>query len=262
MHPEPPEAAPRPCHLRVWHAATSTDRRGEFERRCERWLAQDELIHADRFQRTTTRNQHVVGRAMARRLLADRNVAPDQIRFGTGRHGKPQVVMPDEAIQPCKIAHTDGLVLCGVADPHVDLVGVDVESIHRRTSTELAERYFAEPEVQFLRRQPGERQQYFFLRIWTLKEAFIKAIGTGLHTPLADFAFEQIESERPVIRFLTPGLDMEKQWTFVCSSPRAGFIASAAVGVTGTDSPAKVNWQPFEDLIGGVAEGSNVGDKL
>ena len=106
MHPEPPEAAPRPCHLRVWHAATSTDRRGEFERRCERWLAQDELIHADRFQRTTTRNQHVVGRAMARRLLADRNVAPDQIRFGTGRHGKPQVVMPDEAIREMMEAGT------------------------------------------------------------------------------------------------------------------------------------------------------------
>ncbi|QDV42675.1 4'-phosphopantetheinyl transferase sfp [Stieleria neptunia] len=262
MHCQTPDATPRPCHVRVWHAATSTDQRGEFERRCERWLAEEELIHADRFQRTTTRNQHVVGRAMARRLLADRNVAPEAIRFGTGRHGKPQVVTPDEAIQPFNIAHTDGLVLCGVADPHVDLVGVDVESIHRRTSTELAERYFAEPEVRFLRRQPLARQQYFFLRIWTLKEAFIKAIGTGLHTPLADFAFEQIDSERPVIRFLAAGLDLEKQWSFVCSTPREGFIASAAVGVTGSHSPALVQWQPFENLVGGPANRSNVGDEL
>ncbi len=152
---------------------------------------------------------------------------------------------------PFNIAHTDGLVLCGVADPPVDLVGVDVESIHRRTSTELAQRYFAAPEVQFLQRQPIDRQQYFFLRIWTLKEAFIKAIGTGLYTPLSDFAFEQIDSDRPTIRFLAPGLDQGKAWSFVCCSPREGFVASAAVGADTSISAVAVDWQPFETLLGG-----------
>lgn len=240
-----------PCRLRVWHSATSVDCRGPFELRCEGLLDREELTSADRFARTTTRNQHIVGRAMARRLLGDVAVPHDQIRFGAGEYGKPQVLTPPEAIQPFNIAHTDGLVLCGVANRHADLVGVDVEAINRRTSTELAERYFAMPEIQFLRSKPTVSQKYYFLRIWTLKEAFIKAIGTGLHTPLADFAFEQIDSDRPTVRFLTPGLDLGKQWCFVCAEPREGFVAAAAIAVNHRNLDVAVDWHPFEDLIGG-----------
>ncbi|MCA9137648.1 MAG: 4'-phosphopantetheinyl transferase superfamily protein [Planctomycetales bacterium] len=242
------------CHLRVWHSATSVEHRGEFESRCEKLLDPQELASADRFRRTTTRNQHVVGRAMARRLLGATNVAPQQIQFAAGAFGKPEVVTPPEAVLPFNIAHTDGLVLCGVANQQADLVGVDVESLDRRTSTDLAERYFAKPEIEFLRDKPADQQQYFFLRIWTLKEAFIKAIGTGLHTPLADFAFEGIDGDRPRIRFLEPGLERGKKWNFVCFQPREGFIAAAAIVAKEERSHVMVDWHPFEDLIEGCRE--------
>jgi 4'-phosphopantetheinyl transferase len=162
------------------------------------------------------------------------------------------VVAPDQAKQPFNIAHTDGLVLCGVADQEAELVGVDVEATNRRTSTELAERYFSEPEIAFLRSQPEEQQKYFFLRIWTLKEAFIKAIGTGLQTPLADFAFDQIDSPTPTIEFLKPDLDDGRNWNFVCYQPRKGFIASAAVAAKGKKSSLGVDWNTFEDLLEGA----------
>lgn len=240
------------CHVRVWHSAADQEKLGSFESRCERLLDPDELINADRFRRITTRNQHVVGRAMARRLLGDTNVAPQTIQFAEGQYGKPQVVLPSAAKQPFNIAHTDGLVLCGIANQHVELVGVDVESIHRRTSTDLAERYFSAPEVKFLRSQPAEQQKYFFLRIWTLKEAFIKAIGTGLHTPLADFAFDDIDSPCPTIRFLASNLDDSRNWSFVCSQPRKGFIAAAAVAAKQPNSRVNVDWRSFEGLLEGM----------
>lgn len=255
--PEHPETTPRidaECRLRVWHSATSAERRGEFESRCEQLLDPQELASADRFRRTTTRNQHVVGRAMARRLLGKSNVVPQQIQFVSGEFGKPQVVTPPEAILPFNIAHTDGLVLCGVADRQAELVGVDVESLNRRTSTDLAERYFAKPEIQFLRSKPLHQQQYYFLRIWTLKEAFIKAIGTGLHTPLADFAFDQIDTDYPNIRFLAPELDRGQKWNFVCFRPREGFIAAAAIVAKEESSQVIVDWHPFEELIEGGRE--------
>lgn len=245
------DTPPAQCHVRVWHSAADQQKRGRFESLCETLLDPDELIHADRFRRATTRNQHIVGRAMARRLLGDNDVAPQTIQFTEGQYGKPQVVLPSAAKQPFNIAHTDGLVLCGIADQHVELVGVDVESIRRRTSTDLAERYFSAPEIEFLRSQPMEDQKYFFLRIWTLKEAFIKAIGTGLHTPLADFAFDGIDSPRPRIRFLASHLDDGRNWNFICFEPRKGFIAAAAVAAKQLNSKVAVDWKAFEGLLDG-----------
>mgnify|MGYP001818641182 CR=1 FL=1 len=240
---------PANCQLQIWHSATGVDHRGPFEIRCEKLLNSGELANADRFRRVTTRNQHIVGRAMARRLLGDERVAPHSIEFSAGQYGKPHVLHPKEANQPFNIAHTDGLVLFGIADQEAELVGVDVECTDRRTSTELAERYFSKPEIEFLRTQPMERQKYFFLRIWTLKEAFIKAIGTGLHTPLADFAFERIDSSSPSINFLPPYLNEDRNWNFIVFEPRNGFIASAAVAAKRKNSKVGVHWRAFESLL-------------
>ncbi len=237
------------CTLRVWHCPAAVEAAGPLEFQCERMLVPEERRQADRFRRPTTRNQHVIGRAMARRLLADSSDATPQIRFTTGDFGKPHVATPPHAKRPFNVAHTEGLVLCGVADSTAELVGVDVESLGRRTSSELAERYFSRPEVDYLRRQREAVRQAVFLRIWTLKEAFIKAIGTGLHTPLADFAFHEIESDRPWIEFLRPELDDGRTWQFVCRQPRPGYIASTAVASKNIGLDVSVTWHPFESIL-------------
>ncbi|MEO1528019.1 MAG: 4'-phosphopantetheinyl transferase superfamily protein [Planctomycetota bacterium] len=235
--------------VRVWHAAASSSAPGETERRCEALLDSEEISAADRYRVATARNQHVVGRGMARRLLGGESVPPAQIRFSAGDHGKPFVIEPEAARHPFNIAHTDGLVLCGVAeDTSVELVGVDVESVHRRTKTDLAERYFSAPEVAALRAQPSADQKRFFLRIWTLKEAFIKALGTGLYTPLADFAFHGVESDSPEIEFLNADLRDGRPWRFFCFEPRQGFVAAAAV-VSETDSEPQIDCRAFEPLL-------------
>lgn len=243
------------CSVRVWHCPAAADTAGPLEAQCERLLDPDELRQAARFRRATTRHQHVIGRAMARRLLCQCPDQAPQVRFATGKFGKPHVVTPPHALRPFNVAHTDGLVLCGIADPTADLVGVDIEALDRKTSSELAERYFSRPEVEYLRRQPADDQQAVFLRIWTLKEAFIKAIGTGLHTPLADFAFHDIESEHPRIEFLRPELEDGRQWNFVCHEPRAGYIAAAAVAPKTSCLAVEVTWHPFESLLGGNPSG-------
>ncbi|MCC9600238.1 4'-phosphopantetheinyl transferase superfamily protein [Stieleria sp. JC731] len=240
--------------LDVWHSAADSQRRGAFEQHCEQWLPAEELQNADRYRLVRTRNQHVIGRAMARRLLAKDQVGPHDIRFCAGTHGKPEVDAPPSAKVPFNIAHTDGLVVCGITDDDsVQSIGVDVESLHRRTTTEVADRYFSEPEVDFLRSQKATEQKFYFLKIWTLKESFIKAIGTGLFTPLADFAFEGIETAQPQIRFLNPKLADGRSWHFICHQPRDGFIATAAVAtqidhthVSSGQSNVSVNWRAFD----------------
>lgn len=235
--------------MRVWHAAAESEWQGEFEQQCERLLPPAEREEANRFRRTTSRNQHIVGRAMARKLLGGDAVAPDAIRFTPGKYGKPTVQSPAEADQPFNIAHTDGLVICGVANGPADLVGVDVESLSRDTSPELAKRYFSPPEIDYLDSLHLADRQVCFLRIWTLKEALIKAIGTGLHTPLSDFAFHNVDSDEPTVEFLHSDLADHRSWKFVCFRPREGFIASAAVAVESPRVAVQVDWRPFEGIL-------------
>jgi len=232
----------------VWHATASGDRPSVVEACCEAWLTQEERIRADRFRRRTTRNQHVIGRGMARRMLGGDAVDALSICFRTSDHGKPTVASPPQARQPFNIAHTEGLVLLGITSTAVNaapadgagrvagrdgsvLLGVDVERIERRTDPKLADRYFAAPEVEFLHSfADPEARKAVFLRIWTLKECFIKAIGTGLHTPLGDFAFEDIASANPKLKILNPKLRQSASWTFHCFEPRPGFVGALAVG--------------------------------
>ncbi len=239
----------------VWSAAASADRPGELERCCEAWLTEDERQRAMRFRKDTTRNQHVVGRGMTRKLLCDRALDPDRIELGFLPHGKPFVVAPPQAARPFNVAHTDGLVLFASCQSELAIsemaLGVDVERLSRRTDVELAQRYFAPPEVQYVwdHRDPDARH-YAFLRVWTLKEAFIKAIGTGLTMPLGDFAFEQIDSDRPRVRMLNPALETGEQWQFIAFHPAEDYVGALAVSGLPAIPPAAFRLRRFESLLG------------
>lgn len=241
----------KPNRVQIWHAASSSAEPGRLESRCESWLAEEEIVRADRFRVATSRNQHVVGRGMARRLLSGDDVEPRAIRFAFQTHGKPYVSEPEAAQQPFNVAHTDGLVMCGIGSGSHALVGVDVERIGRRTDPALAERYFSPPEVQFLNtRRDEQTKRDTFLRIWTLKESFIKAIGTGLQTPLADFTFVDIESPTPMIEMLNPDLRDNRSWNFFSFQPRPGFIAAVAVATESPDTEIELDVKRFDDWIG------------
>ena len=242
--------APQTVAIHLWHATSSTAQPGPIETTCQRWLSTDEIARAQRFRKPTSRNQHVVGRGMARRLLGEEHVSPESICFAEQRYGKPYVVSPDTAKQPFNVAHTDGLVMCGVAKDPQHLLGVDVECLCRQTDPGLAERYFSRPEVEFLNRSANDEQRRdMFLRIWTLKESFIKAIGTGLQTPLADFAFVDIASDTPGIRMLSPKLNDGRHWKFFSIQPRPGFIGAVAFATKEITEDVSLHVRCFDDLI-------------
>lgn len=246
--PHPP--AVTTTRITVWHAASSSSDPGPLEAACGDWLDANERDRAARFRVPTSRNQHIVGRGMARKLLAGEKVAPQSIRFATEVHGKPFVVHPESAQQPFNVSHTDGLVLCGIGSPEQALVGVDVERVGRRTDPGLADRFFSPPEIDYLNRLPsGDGRRNAFLRIWTLKESFIKAIGTGLQTPLADFAFVDPESDSPTIQMLDSKLESDLSWRFFSVQPRPGFVAAIAVAVDRVDTPVSLELRRFDDLI-------------
>ena len=66
-------------------------------------------------------------------------------------------------------------------------IGVDAEELERNISgwENLAERHFTPAENLLL--QNSRNPAKCFLTIWTAKEAYVKRLGTGLHTPFDSF---------------------------------------------------------------------------
>lgn len=81
------------------------------------------------------------------------------------------------------LSHSHHLAVLAVGPTEL---GVDVEYMGRDVDfLALARRFFAVPEWAWLERQPSAREPFY--RIWTRKEAYIKALGTGLRHPLDAF---------------------------------------------------------------------------
>lgn len=110
------------------------------------------------------------------------------LRFSRGPHGKP-ALLPEQSGLSFSVAHTAGALLCAVASAPV---GVDVERSDRGSpglASRLAARYFSPAEQAALAALPEPARAAAFLQLWTLKEAYVKALGRGIAAaPLASFA--------------------------------------------------------------------------
>lgn len=100
-------------------------------------------------------------------------------RFERGRRGKPHLA--DHT--PFNITHAgDYAVLALSAQP----VGVDLERFRPIDWQRIAERFFHPLERAYLSRSAEPERDFF--RIWTLKESYLKAEGTGFSVSPASFA--------------------------------------------------------------------------
>ena len=98
-----------------------------------------------------------------------------------GAHGKPLLAGPGTDGLHVSLSHTRGLVGCVVARCPV---GLDCEPRARAArlgALRVARRRFSPAEVAALERlPPGRARDAAFLRMWTLKEALVKATGRGI----------------------------------------------------------------------------------
>ncbi|XP_044483735.1 4'-phosphopantetheinyl transferase HetI-like isoform X1 [Mangifera indica] len=131
----------------------------------------------------------LLARALVRTTIARYQthcqVSPRDLKFRKNIYGKPEVDLQDNdwCMLPLhfNISHASSLVACGVT---LDVpIGIDVEEKQRRTKSNIlafAKRYFSLEEVKFLTAMSDpEIQRQEFIKLWTLKEAYVKALGRG-----------------------------------------------------------------------------------
>ncbi|MGC5400874.1 4'-phosphopantetheinyl transferase family protein [Streptomyces sp. DT20] len=136
--------------------------------------------------------------------------------------GRPGVRGWDEL--SLSLAHTDELLLVGVSG--TGPIGVDVERADRPVPFELMGEEVCTPvEAERLRAMPEERQRAELLRLWTLKEAYTKALGYGLRHSFSRVGFE--EGADGCIRLAAPAPDADA-WAFGTHLVQDRYLVSEA----------------------------------
>jgi len=188
-------------------------------------LAPDEIARMERFRFPEHRHLFAVSHLLVRTALSYySDLPPCAWRFVNDENGKPKIDPVAEAdALSFSLAHTKGLAVVGMAGG-TD-IGVDVERTGRRVDAEgLSRRFFSTEEAAILESLPPDRLDEQFPRYWTLKEAFIKALGLGLSHPLDSFAF-RLTGESPCrIDFSAAEPQDPRKWRFALIEPRQRYI--------------------------------------
>lgn len=177
------------------------------------------------FASTARRRGFILSRTLLRHLLSPCLQRPESgIRFCRAESGRLQLA--DDNSWHISISHADGLVAVIVAEM---ACGVDIEQPRALKVERVAQRYFADAEKAYLAQSREAHRQQNFFRLWTLKEAAVKALHQGLAGNLSRLAFS-LDEQTP--RPLDAALGLQC-W----QKAENGFVLAAAVA-----SPEPVRW--------------------
>jgi 4'-phosphopantetheinyl transferase len=229
----------------VWFAAPEELGQGSLEE-IRAWLSPDEQVRYSRFRRIEDRRRYLAGRAMIRGVLASYlHVDPKSLRFAQNDLGRPELERQGaDPYLSFNLSNTSGMVVCCVVRGHE--VGVDVEDLRREIDViPLATRFFAAAEARDVLAQPEHARRRRFFEYWTLKEAYVKALGTGLTVPLNQFWF-RLDRRPARVAFELPPPDGSDSWQFEHIEPTEQHLIAVAIQGVGPTRLRLVlrRWRP------------------
>jgi len=189
-----------------------------------------ERARGARFLREMHRRRFLAAHVGLRRALARyAECTPAELEFRTSETDKPSLVDADGL--EFNLSHSGEHAL--VAVTRAGIVGVDVEVARVLQDLEaLARRFFAPEESAALMSLPEVERPAAFRRLWTRKEAFLKAWGTGLAGGLSSFAVSMQAGSATLLRNDDPArtrLDWTL-WDLDAGPSAAGACALACEG--------------------------------
>ncbi len=113
-------------------------------------------------------------------------IAKNQIIILKDDKGKPYIAGRDDVF--VSVSHSKSAVMCAVSDKEI---GIDIELCAKRRKS-VESRVFTESEITLINKAKDEDKAFFTL--WTLKESYLKAIGTGFADNAKSVEFFSIEN--------------------------------------------------------------------
>ena len=225
--PMPPDDIDLPAgEVHLWSARL--DPPEDLLRQYASVLSADERRRAERFRVGSLRNHYIASRGTLRMLLARYlGTAPPSFPLTYQARGKPELGPPWNACGvEFNVSHSHELAV--YAFTRGNPIGVDVEWIRPMpNAAALLERFFSPQEVQQWRLMPAERQLRAFFQGWTRKEAWLKAVGSGLSFPLDQFCVSLDDSAR--VLSIRGDTEEAARWWLESCEPCDGYVAAVVM---------------------------------
>ncbi len=161
--------------VHLWHVPLHEGAEGAWL-----FLSSEEKARARRFVAPKLAERFVAAHGALRRIVgAYVGCRPADVHFSFNKTGKP--FLPGNV--HFNLSHSGDVAVIGVVRGN-HAIGVDIERLQPvPDALDIARRWFSPEERRWIEKNPDRR----FLRCWTLREAFLKALGVGLHMPLNEF---------------------------------------------------------------------------
>jgi 4'-phosphopantetheinyl transferase len=208
-------------------------------------LSADERTRAARLIMPDARRRFIAARAGLREILAQiTGIDAAALTFGAGEHGKPHQTGIANAPH-FNLAHSGDLALVAIADRPV---GVDLEQVRPLANmAQMADMSFTDEERAALWSLDEPAQTAAFFRLWTRKEALMKAHGAGFRlakmfsVPLAgEFEDPRTPSIPPVASLAS--VQIAGIWYQVQEIKIADdFAAAVAIETDSADNPLQIH---------------------
>ncbi|MCX0241768.1 4'-phosphopantetheinyl transferase family protein [Streptomyces drozdowiczii] len=214
------------------------------------WARYRDITHEE------IRDQFAASRLLLKHAAAAAlHAEPQDLELMYGPTGRPYLRGCDQI--DISLSHTDDLLLVGLTTR--GLVGVDAERSDRRIYSRGLDRHICTPHERLLVSElPEEERNPSLLRLWTLKEAYSKAIGQGMRFRFTEFGFGPDGRPTQVHRpDGTPGAGDE--WSFrtcLLVSDGLEFCVSAAVydAGLGRTADAQITTMLDTDAVAALTE--------
>ncbi|XLQ11269.1 MAG: 4'-phosphopantetheinyl transferase superfamily protein [cyanobacterium endosymbiont of Epithemia adnata isolate EadnSB Bon19] len=149
--------------------------------RCFAILSQEEKIKAKKFSFKEHKRRFIVARGTLKTILGQYlNIPASTIEFTYSSRGKPRLTnkLGVNSLQ-FNLSHSHELAIYGVTCNHV--IGVDLEYVRPMSEAKkLAKRFFCSQEYNQISLLTSPDLEKTFFKLWTAKEAYLKATGEGI----------------------------------------------------------------------------------
>ncbi len=177
-------------------------------------LAPEEADRAARFYQTRDCQRFILARGLLRIILGRYlRSKSESLLFSYSQKGKPELSKPITKLN-FNLSHSQGYVLYAIGEYRE--IGIDLEYIKEIEAMEIARRFFNSQDCQYL--EESINPQDMFFKLWTAKEAYLKAIGQGIASGLDQVSLTIDQN----------GFYLNPTWTVHSFTPAEGYYGALA----------------------------------